>query len=497
VICTLGGRRGPLELPESVVDDERPFISGGERTLYELATAAAVLGVDVELRGQIDRAVLTEITGAAGASPRTGLPARRPDAADVVVLPEAIDLGLLAAVYLSEARGVIDLLAPPGLSGWDFLGPEVPAPDHWTVPLGQLGRPESFRVMAGLGFELWTATLGIAAAGRRAGVPVSWLGTGTPVPFPEVPDKTHDVAVIESNRWRRQAEKVADALPGVTVLRIGPVPHVYSMASHLAPARILLWPSRVEGMSRIGRESRAVGTVPVTLDTNPFALPDDHTSGSVLVSDLDEMEAVVRDLLADPGRLAEQHELAVSSARDQVDWPAYLVRVAEVLRRSFAEDGPGVADGAASGTGVEDAAGTGVEDAAGDAVRRARGHLGAAVIRQVDAIRDRSDDLEAHLRSVIEEQARAGVTAAATAEAAWTLVRARDVELERVQTAHQDLERVRALLQAELDGLVTERDGLVTERDGLADEIRAFRNRRAVRWADGVSRRRPGGPEGR
>ena len=482
VVCTLGGRRGPLELPESVVDDERPFISGGERTLYELATAAAVLGVDVELRGQIDRVVLAEVTGAAGASPRTGLPARRPSVADVVVVPEAIDLDVLAAVHLSEAHGVIDLLGPPGLTGWDFIGPVTPVPDPWTVPLERLGRPESFRVMAGLGFEMWTATLGLAAAGERSGTPVTWLGTGTPVPFPDIGDKTHDVAVIEANRWHRQAAQVADALSGASVLRIAPVPHVYSLSPHLAPARLLLWPSRVEGMSRIARESRAVGTVPVMLDTNPFTLPDDHTPGAVLVSDLDGMVRAVRDLLEDPVRLAEHQSVAVSTARDQVDWPAYLARVAQALLESFGRDG---AD-------IDRREGDDVVDL----VHRAEARLGDAVSRQVDALRRQSDDLEAHLRSVIDERVLAEVAATAAGDRARALVEARDDELAHLRAARQELERTLASLEAERAGLVAERDRLLAEQHRLDDEIRAFRNRLSVKLAEAVGRRRPVRPPG-
>ena len=500
VVCTLGGRRGPLELPESVVDDERPFISGGERTLYELATAAAVLGVDVELRGQIDRVVLAEVAGAAGASPRTGLPARRPSAADVVVVPEAIDLDVLAAVHLSEAHGVIDLLGPPGLTGWDFIGPVTPVPDPWTVPLERLGRPESFRVMAGLGFEMWTATLGLAAAGERSGTPVTWLGTGTPVPFPDIGDKSHDVAVIEANRWHRQAAQVADALSGASVLRIAPVPHVYSLSPHLAPARLLLWPSRVEGMSRIARESRAVGTVPVMLDTNPFTLPDDHTPGSVLVSDLDGMVRAVRDLLEDPVRLAEHQSVAVSTARDQVDWPAYLARVAQALLESFGRDGADIdrRDGDVDRRGSDGdrvtSEGHGDPrdgDDVVDLVHRAEARLGDAVSRQVDALRRQSDDLEAHLRSVIDERVLAEVAATAAGDRARALLEARDHELAHLREARQELERTLASLEAERAGLVAERDRLLAEQHRLDDEIRAFRNRRSVKLAEIVGRRRP------
>ena len=54
VICSGPSWGGMLELPESHVGEERPFVTGGERSLYELAVAGAALGLDVELRGTIN-----------------------------------------------------------------------------------------------------------------------------------------------------------------------------------------------------------------------------------------------------------------------------------------------------------------------------------------------------------------------------------------------------------------------------------------------------------
>ena len=51
VVCAPLGERRHLELPGSTVGAGRPYISGGERSLYELAFAGAALGLDVELRG--------------------------------------------------------------------------------------------------------------------------------------------------------------------------------------------------------------------------------------------------------------------------------------------------------------------------------------------------------------------------------------------------------------------------------------------------------------
>jgi hypothetical protein len=81
-------------------------------------------------------------------------------------------------------------------------------------------------------------------------------------------------------------------------------------------------------MSRISREARAVGTVPVALDTNPFATREDHGGGVVLVADLDAMVKEIRALLADSPRLQRLATEAAVSARTQAAWGAFCSRVA-------------------------------------------------------------------------------------------------------------------------------------------------------------------------
>jgi hypothetical protein len=330
VVCSVGGSAGFLELPESRANGDRTFVSGGERSLYELAVAGAALGFEVELRGMINKPILDAIAGAAGASPRVDLDSRRPDPEDVIVVPEAIDLQTLATLYLSTARCVMHLLAPPGLWGWSFLPGWEPVDPH-RVDVHAVGLPASFRAIAAFGMSMWTNAHGIAEAGSRAGVPVSWLGTGTPVPFPAASTKTADVAIVEANRWAFEAEQVLSHLPSVNVHRVPAIESVYSLGEALAPAKILLWPSRIEGMSRISREARAVGTVPVALDTNPFATLADHGRGTVLVDGLTDIADVTRALLADPDRLEELSREAAEGARLQVDWDSFLVRVKEAL----------------------------------------------------------------------------------------------------------------------------------------------------------------------
>ena len=331
LVVVAPGRPGPvLELPGSRFSSDRPFISGGERSLYELAVAGAVLGLEVELRGDINRPILEVVTSAAGASPSVGLEPRRPDGADLIVIPETADKDLLATVALSSARRVMMLLGPPGLCGWSFE-PGWTVPDSMTIPLDTIGTAWNYRQLEGSGLTLWTHTHGIAETGHRSGVEVTWIGTGTPVPFPDGIAKQFDVAVVAANRWAGWAREVADRLEVASVLTVPATPSVYSLSPWLAPARILLWPSRVEGVSRIAREARGVGTVPIALDTNPFATVDDHGPGVVLVSDLNGIVGTVRQLLADPPRLAALADQARTGARHQADWATYVARVGETI----------------------------------------------------------------------------------------------------------------------------------------------------------------------
>lgn len=335
VICCLAHPAGLFELPASVIAEERPFITGGERSLYEVAVAAASLGIHVELRGAINEPILRQLTTAAGSAPTVDLPPRRPDPSDIIVVPEAPDLDTVASLALCHARLVMHVLAPPGLwgspleRGWQRQDPT-------NVPLDSIGKPASFQATSAFGFSLWTNAHGIAAAGRNAGVAVEWIGTGTPVPFPKPLAKTFDVAMLENNRWRQWSEQIVDQLDEVSVKRIPSTPSVYSLSEQLAPARILVWPSRIEGMSRIAREARAVGTVPVALNTNPFVTSDDHGEGVVLVDDLDALTRETRALLADRERLERLAGEAVASAVRQTDWSAFVGRVETAIQKVVA-----------------------------------------------------------------------------------------------------------------------------------------------------------------
>jgi hypothetical protein len=319
------------DLPPSRVM-ERPWIFGGERSLYELAFALAAGGNDVELRGNISAGVFDELARATAAHPRVDLPPRRPMDEIVVISEGLVEPWAVGRVALSRARVVLLLLAPPGLFGWPFSESWEP-PDPMSVDIGTLARPEQFQAVAGLGFEPWTQSNGIVAAAHEAGVACTWIGTGSPAPFPPIPRKTHDVAVVKPNRWSRWADEVVAGLPpAVSVLETSEGGHD-DIVAQIARARVLVWPSRIEGHARIQCEARAMGTVPVALDSNRFAADLDEEHGAVVVGSLDEMRHAIVNLLSDEGELERLSRLGEVSARAAVDWSGYVRRANSALER--------------------------------------------------------------------------------------------------------------------------------------------------------------------
>jgi hypothetical protein len=335
IVCTLGGDRNPWELPVSWFVGSR-WIGGGVRTLHELAVAIAATGRPVELRGMVFKPALDELRAATGTLPLLTRESRRPTADDLVIVPEGwTDPMAYARLAFSPARTVLLLLAPPGLFGWSFA-PGWSRPSALTVDLTQLARPEYFQAMASLGFELWTSSQQLAVTAREAGVGCTWIGNGQPgVPAP-AREKTVDVVWIEDNKWAPFARQVAARLH-VAHRPIPSSPHA-ELLRQLGAGRVLLWPSRIEGHARIAVEARAVGTVPVVLSTNPYAAGFNEEGGCVVVDSLEEMPAAVHALLAQPSRLAELSTRAVKTAREQLDWGAYLARVDGALSRPAPHD---------------------------------------------------------------------------------------------------------------------------------------------------------------
>jgi hypothetical protein len=317
---------------------ERPFLPGGEHNLYELAFAAAALGHEVELRGWLHRPAFERMAEKAGVAPTVEIRARRPTAEDLVVVPEGwrdpLDYGRL---LLSPARLAIFILAAPGLFGWPFVAAPWEPPDPIAVALDDLARPEHFQGMAALGFRLMTHSPGIAAAARSAGVDCSFVGTGRPaLDLPDA-DKDVDVVAVLDNRWAPLAEQVLAGLGGLSVDRVTTVSN-YELLARLARARVLVWPSRIEGHATIPWEARSVGCVPVALSSNRFAVGLDEEHGAVVLDRLDELGPAVQALLADASRWEQMSQLGRTTAPLEVDWDAYLRRVEDFLRTAVRPD---------------------------------------------------------------------------------------------------------------------------------------------------------------
>jgi hypothetical protein len=222
------------------------------------------------------------------------------------------------------------ILAPVGLFG-PALHPGWTQSDLLSVPVESVAQPDLFHAIAAAGFVLWTNSPGTASAAHDAGLECTYLGTGSPLPPPCPVPRTYDVAFVEANRWRALAESVAAQLDA-SCLRIGPQVGWNGVAAELAKARILIWPSRIEGNSRIQREARTVGTVPVALPSR-FTPDLNERSGAVVVESLEQMPAVIEALLRDPLHLRELSRRAVEWARTQLDWQAYIARVDEAIKR--------------------------------------------------------------------------------------------------------------------------------------------------------------------
>lgn len=317
------------ELPPAVAGR---CLGGGHRVLHELAVAIAATGRTVEVRGEFDFDELNVLSDAAGAAPECPSDPRLPTEDDVILMPEGVsDPLVFAMITLSAARRILLVLAPPGLFGWPFV-------EGWSlrpaaaVDLEQVARPEHFRAMGALGFELWANSPGLVERIHAAGESGTWIGVGRPVAFPEPLPKRWDVVTLAHNRWSQLAAHVVGRLePGIEHHEI-PAGDNDELLRQFGQARILVHPLRVEGDSRIGQEARAMGAVPVVLNTNPFSVGLDEASGAVAVASLGEMPEAVMELLGDPGRLEELRQRGLRSVREQFDWEPYVDRVDAALR---------------------------------------------------------------------------------------------------------------------------------------------------------------------
>jgi Glycosyl transferases group 1 len=421
--------------------------------------AVAATGREVELRGLIDEGALQRTARAAGAAPRVGLPPRLPEADDLVVVPEGHVTPLpYARLALSPARPVVAVLAPPGLFGWPFSPEPWDRPDHLSVDPAALARPEHFQRMAEAGFELWTQSPGIAEAAARAGVRCSWIGGGSPLPFPDPQPKRFDVVTVTDNRW---ADLARTAVAGLNRSHL-PIPRVAhdEMLRLLGLGRVLAWPSRVEGHARIQVEARAMGTVPVALSTNPFADGLDEKNGAVLVDTVEEIAPRIEELLEDRDLLAELSSRARESARSQMDWDTFVARVDEALRLD-----PG-ARRASVGATLTWTFGQALELRVEEAARRA------------DVAEGRAAAAEDHLA---DERARVSEAEAAASRLA--------AERDRLRVSQGELEALRAVRGRRSVRAALRLASLARPYFAIRDAIRRRRSNDRGRGDDTVTRR--------
>jgi hypothetical protein len=332
VVVNLVGDAAHGQLAESRFV-QRPFLPGGEHNAYELAFAAAQCGYDVELRGWLDQAAFRRLSEGAGVAPRVALAPRRATGDDLVVVPEGWRDPLeYARILLSPARVALFVLAAPGLFGWPFSGPGWTAPDPLSVALDTLATPAHFQAMHGAGFHLLTHSPGLEAAAQAAGVPCAFVGTGRPIPpvFPAGTERDLDAVGLLANRWGPFVRDVAADLDGLTVELLDESPNDVIL-ERLAGAKVLIWPSRIEGHATIPWEARTMGCVPVALSSNRFAVGLRPETGAVLVDEVEQIAPAVRALLADEPRRQELSQRARATAPQEVAWESYVQRVGAFL----------------------------------------------------------------------------------------------------------------------------------------------------------------------
>ena len=364
----------------------RAFLPGGEHNMYELAFAAAQGGYDVELRGWLDRATFEEMRDAVGAAPAVELPAREPTADDFVVVPEGWVSPLdYARLLLSPARVAVFVLAAPGLFGWPFVGPDWTRPDPLTVALDSSRRRSISRRWPSSAYPCSRIRRDCS---RQRGPPVSparsWARGGRRRRCrrrpPTVTAPSTSIA-LEANRWAPLAREVAGELTDLQVDLVEEVSNA-EVLERMRRARVLLWPSRIEGHATIPWEARLMGCVPVALSSNRFAVGLDEESGSVIVDSVDEMAGAARALLSDGERWRSLSARASTVSREEVEWDRYVARV-----RGWAEalpaDSPGRHASAGMGAALE---ATMVEEAA---ARQTRLEELAAELGRVRDDRDR------------------------------------------------------------------------------------------------------------
>jgi hypothetical protein len=411
--------------------------------MHELAVAIAATGRRVEVRGDVDPDELRLLGEAAGAMPELPTQPRLLGRGDVVILTEGSDDPItFARAALSGARAIVMLLGPPGLIGWPFVAGWL-RPSPATVPFEALAQPGHFRAMAGMGFELWTHMPRMVERIEAANVSCAFIGNGRPLPYPEPLAKRYDVVTMAANRWAPWAQEVTARLNGdVTRHEIVGATNA-EVLEQLGQARVLIHPLRIEGDSRLGREARAMGAVPVVLDSSPFGVGLDDQGGAVAVASVQEMPAAVMALLGDEARLRELAERGMRSARAQVDWGAYVARVDDALHRPAPED-PARDARAAVGTRV-------MEREAATRAQLEREH-NAVVGRLQSETQAELERIQAEHEQRLGEHARAAERLQSELQATRVNAKAERARVEReLETTTEQLRTVQATNQAIMD----------------------------------------------
>ena len=440
----------------------RPFLPGGEHNAYEFAFAAAVGGHDVELRGWLDRPTFDALAHEAGAAPQVELGARAPDARDLVIVPEGWRDPLeYARLLLSPARLALFVLAAPGLFGWPFSAAGWTPPDPLTVGLDELATPMHFRAMHATGYQLLTHSPGIVDAAQTAGVPCWFVGTGRPRP-PRPAERTPrdlDAVGLMANRWSPFVAQIAAELDDLHVVCLPESPN-HVVLEHFSRAKVLLWPSRVEGHATIPWEARSMGCVPVALSSNRFAVGLTPESGAIIVDEVAEIAPAVRSLMADEERWRALSERAMQTAPEEVAWEPYVRRVNEFIA-SITPPGPD---------------------------RPALGTMGRSLETWLD---ERAESTQAALTELHGELERVSEDRQEIHAELARVREDRDALASRLGEVEAEEGRVRLdrdRLAAELAAARAQRDGLMAERDDLMA-------RPAVKVAlrmDRLARRHPG-----
>jgi hypothetical protein len=307
--------------------------------------------------------------------------------------------------WLSPAQFVLFVMAPLGLMGWPFTA-DWERPSPLTVPFEDVGRVEDYRTLAAMGIVVWSNAQVTIDAAKAGGAHCAFLGNGIPMSFPpRTQDKTVDVAWLTDNRWAPFARDLAAQVDG-SVDAIESLDHP-EVLKRLERAKILLYPARIEGESRITREARAMGTVPVVPRGNPIATKLGEADGVLAVDELASIPAAISALLADPERLTKLSERASATARADAAWEPYVARVKEAVESLPGPD-PFLGARAAMGAAVRER----VERLTADAERVAE--LEAELVRvndrnvelevELEAVRERKDLVEAQLQGLLSRR---------------------------------------------------------------------------------------------